>query len=184
MVGVTPREKRARSGADFRRRRQPIQASIPTGILGGVARHLPCSLLLVVILFATSCGGDRSSSESSDNGQISTTSGVISEVARDSERCDAFRGLASAQPPAGSLGPEQWKAAYDGYADAAERAAAVGPADDAEVLMELAAVMRIIADDPADPDIAGRVQRLGDPIHDLAVEADDACGVTFGVGFG
>lgn len=129
----------------------------------------------LAVMAGASCGSDDG------DGRDAAPS---SDVTVGAPRCEALRRLAAAQPPAGSLGPDEWRDAYDGYADAAERAAAVSPRDDAEVLRELAAVMRTVADDPTDPDLADRVQALGDPVHELAVRAHDACGVTFGEGFG
>lgn len=144
-----------------------------TGV--GSTRRLRSFVVAGALAAATSCGAEAGSGD----GAAPPTDATV-----DAAQCSALRDLAAAQPPAGSLDPEEWRAAYDAYAAAAERAAAVSAGDDAQALSELAEVMRIVADDPTDPTLANRVEALATPIHALAVKAEDRCGVTFGVGLG
>ena len=154
--------------------------------------HLSTAALAALVVVAVLGGcGDEEQGSSSDVAagadaanvveQPATTPETTGAAAGADERCEALRELAAAHPPAGSLSPEEWKAAFDAYADAAERAAQVTPPAEATVLTDLAALMRLFADDPAAPDLAERVDELGSSALDLAAAAKRDCGVTFGI---
>jgi hypothetical protein len=76
--------------------------------------------------------------------------------------------------------PEEWRAAYHDYADAADAAALVVEPAEASALGEIAGALRLIGDDPTSPELADAVASLSAATLELSDAAERDCGVRFG----
>ena len=142
------------------------------------------AVLPAVVLLAVGCGDESGPVAAIPvSAPVSPMLGTAAATPEDagSERCEALAAFAAAAPPAGlsTMTPEEWRAAYHDYADAADAAARLVKPAEAAALGEIGETLRLIGDDPTSPELADTVASLSAATLELAEAAERDCGVRF-----
>ena len=132
-------------------------------------------LLCVVAAFASACG---SSPLPSQTGARSESVVASTSAQPGSKYCEAFEDLMRSQPE-GAMNDMELAEAMHTYAESVERVAAMSSGDESVVLWELAAVARLVGDEPDNRKHSQRMGEMVVPVAPITLRATSSCAFEF-----